>query len=135
MQHVTSVEREIAALKVEQAGILSDAKELGVELRIGEPLHVSQPAAIFDDEMEYARLVAELDATQSMSAARNPHLAALNGAIGRDIVARLHSTESRARLEKQLLRHERRLAIAVRWTPEHPQFKVRRSSLHIQMLR
>ena len=62
IQHATSVERKITALKVEQAGILQDANELGVELTIGEPLHVSQPAAIFDDNMEYARLVGELEA-------------------------------------------------------------------------
>ena len=106
------------------AGILND-EELGVELVIGEPLYVSQPAAIFDDTMEYARLVAELEATESMSTSRIPHLAALNGAIGRDMIARLHSAKNLAKLERKLLRFERRLGIAQCWTPEHPQFKVR----------
>ena len=135
MQHATSVERKITALGAEQAGILQDANELGVELTIGEPLHVSQPAAIFDDNMEYARLVGELEATESMNTAGNPHLAALNGAIGRDIIARLHSTENRAKLDRKLLRLERRLGITQRWTPEHPEFKVRRSCLSMGKVR
>ena len=127
---MATVERKLTALKVEEAGILADARELGAELVIGETLQVSQPAAIFDDDMEYARLVAELDAVESMSTSRNPHLAALNGAIGRDIIARLHSAEHRVKLERKLLRMERRLAIAPRWTPEHPQFKARGAHLN-----
>ena len=114
----------MAALEKEQATTISDARQLGADLAIGEPLAISQPAAVFDDAMQYARLISELTAMTSMSTSNSQYFAALNGAMGRNLITRLQSPENHQKLLRQLERMERRLRIDERWTTDCPEFKV-----------
>ena len=124
MQHATSVENKVRELTAERNATLRDAERLGVQLVPGAELSVTQPAAAFDDSMEYARLISELAVMDNMNSASSSHFLALSGTQVRDLVARLQSAENREKLLRKMDRLERKLHLSERWTPESEEFKV-----------
>lgn len=125
VQHAIAVESRGKILEREKAQILKDATEMGVQLVIGEQPSARKSVRAFDDLMEYARCVSELAAMDSMTSSAGPQFAALNGALGRDLIARLHSNESREKLVRKLERLERKLHLLERWTQDCADYKVR----------
>ena len=124
VQHATAVDRRVVILQREQSQILEDGMKVGVPLVIGEQPSAQKSASAFDDYMEYARSISELAAMDSMASSSGPQFAALNGALGRDLIARLQSNESRDKLVRKLERLEKKLRISQRWSAESADFEV-----------
>lgn len=74
--------------------------------------------------MEYARNINELAAMDSMASSSSPQSAALIGALGRQLIARLHSNESREKLVRKLVRLEKKLHLSERWTQDSVEYQV-----------
>ena len=87
---------------------------------------VDRPAAAFDDHMEYARLTMEKDFQDSFAGANGAYLAAVSGAVGQEIIARLLNKQSRDKVLQRLSTLQRKLGIAVAWTADSEDFKVNR---------
>ena len=124
LQHATAVGRSVQVLHREQTQILEDGRKIDLQLIIGEQPSAQRAVTVFDDRMEYARNINELAAMDSMASSSGPQSAALIGALGRQLIARLHSSESREKLVRKLVRLEKKLHLSERWTQDSAEYQV-----------
>lgn len=89
---------------------LKQAERLGIEIDPSNPYEVSQPAAIYDDEMRYVKLRANLLHLESSLAAGGAYVAAFDGsAAARGLLLRRHQPSTLADIQASVRNLESKL--------------------------
>ena len=124
LQHVADIAKRHQDLVKEIDSLIASASALNIILDETSAVTVDRPAAAFDDHMEYARLTMEKDFLDSFAGANGAYLAAVSGAIGQEMIARLQNTQSRDKVLQRLEALQAKLGIDSAWTVESEDFKV-----------
>ncbi|BDA51460.1 hypothetical protein COCOBI_19-0150 [Coccomyxa sp. Obi] len=117
VKHAEDVRKRHEELLKDIELIKAKASAMNVILDSAAVLSVARPAALFDDRMEYARLIMEKDFLDTFAGANGAYLAAVSGAVGKEIIARLQNRDSRDKVLQRLSSLQSKLGMwRGRWT-------------------